>query len=207
MTVTTALFTGLILGLSGGLSPGPLLTLVVSETLRYGAREGIKASMAPLLTDLPIVSLALLSVGQLSNTQSALGLLSLLGAMALAYYGFESLRFRGIAVELDETKPRSLRKAVIANLLNPNPYLFWFSIGAPLVINALQAGTSRAALLVVSFYLVLTGSKAFLALIVGRSRRFLGGGLYVTIVRALGLALLLFALLFLRDGLRLLGAY
>ena len=207
MTVTTALITGLILGLSGGLSPGPLLTLVVSETLRFGAREGVKVSIAPLLTDLPIVSLALLSVGQLSNIQSALGLVSLLGAVALAYYGFESLRFRGVAVELDETKPRSLRKAVVANLLNPNPYLFWFSIGAPLVVKALQAGTYQAGLLVVSFYFVLTGSKALLALIVGRSRHFLHGGLYVAIIHALGLALLLFALLFLRDGLRLLGAY
>jgi threonine/homoserine/homoserine lactone efflux protein len=207
MTVTTALFTGLILGLSGGLSPGPLLTLVVSETLRFGAREGIKASMAPLLTDLPIVSLALLSVGQLSSIQSALGLLSLLGAMALAYYGIESLRFQGVGVELDQTKPRSLRKAVIANLLNPNPYLFWFSIGAPLVIKALQTGISQAGLFVVSFYFVLTGSKALVAIIVGRSGPLLRGRLYVAIIRALGLALMLFALLFLHDGLRLLGAY
>ncbi|MDS4041493.1 MAG: hypothetical protein RKP20_09980, partial [Candidatus Competibacter sp.] len=32
---------GLLLGLSGGLSPGPLLALVASETLHHGVRAGI----------------------------------------------------------------------------------------------------------------------------------------------------------------------
>ncbi len=47
--------TAAFLGLSGGLTPGPLLTLVVSETLKYGTQAGIKVSLAPLLTDTPII--------------------------------------------------------------------------------------------------------------------------------------------------------
>ena len=49
------LFAGLVLGLSGGLVPGPLLTLVASETLRHGAAAGIRVALAPLLTDAPII--------------------------------------------------------------------------------------------------------------------------------------------------------
>lgn len=49
------LLSGILLGLSGGLAPGPLLTLVASETLRHGARAGVRVALAPLLTDLPIV--------------------------------------------------------------------------------------------------------------------------------------------------------
>jgi len=37
---------GFLLGLSGGLAPGPLLTLVASETLRHGVRVGIGAALA-----------------------------------------------------------------------------------------------------------------------------------------------------------------
>ena len=51
------LTTGAILGLSAGFAPGPLLTLVVSETLRYNVKEGIKVALAPIVTDLPIVVL------------------------------------------------------------------------------------------------------------------------------------------------------
>ncbi|MCD6225405.1 MAG: hypothetical protein J7K32_07820 [Deltaproteobacteria bacterium] len=53
----TFLTAGTILGLSAGLIPGPLLTLVISETLRHNIKAGIKIAVAPLLTDLPIIGL------------------------------------------------------------------------------------------------------------------------------------------------------
>jgi len=55
----TALLTGAALGLSAGLSPGPLLALVIVQTLTYSVREGVKVAAAPLVTDLPIVLAAL----------------------------------------------------------------------------------------------------------------------------------------------------
>src|SRR6266550_2327590 len=42
----TALASGVLLGLSAGLSPGPML----AQTLRHGAREGCKIARAPLVT-------------------------------------------------------------------------------------------------------------------------------------------------------------
>ena len=51
----TFLLSGILLGLSGGLTPGPLLTLVVSETLCHDIEAGIKVALAPLITDTPIV--------------------------------------------------------------------------------------------------------------------------------------------------------
>lgn len=43
---------GAVLGLSSGLSPGPLLALVISETLRHGVKAGVKVALAPIITDL-----------------------------------------------------------------------------------------------------------------------------------------------------------
>jgi len=53
------LATGIAFGSAGGLSPGPTMTLVVAQTLRHGLREGLKVAIAPLLTDAPIVILAI----------------------------------------------------------------------------------------------------------------------------------------------------
>ncbi len=39
------LISGIILGLAAGTSPGPLLALVFSETLKYGKKEGIKIAL------------------------------------------------------------------------------------------------------------------------------------------------------------------
>jgi hypothetical protein len=44
---------GRLLGLASEFAAGPLLVLVVSETLRHSIKEGIKVSMAPLITDVP----------------------------------------------------------------------------------------------------------------------------------------------------------
>jgi threonine/homoserine/homoserine lactone efflux protein len=41
-----------------GFSPGPTVLLVVSHTLRYGYREGLKVSFATIISDVPIILIA-----------------------------------------------------------------------------------------------------------------------------------------------------
>ena len=130
------LFSGVVFGLSAGLSPGPLLTLVISETLKHDVKEGIKVSIAPILTDLPIVMFTILVLSRLSNMLTLLGVVSLLGSAFLVYLGYEGISFKGVDIDVEQAKPKSIRKGVIANFLNPAPYLFWFTIGAPLVLKA-----------------------------------------------------------------------
>ena len=57
--MTASLLTGVIFGLSAGFAPGPLLTLVITQTLKHNIKEGVKVALAPLLTDLPIILAAL----------------------------------------------------------------------------------------------------------------------------------------------------
>jgi len=51
-----SLFPGIILGLVAGLSPGPMLALVIAETLKFGKEEGFKVAVSPLITDLVLVT-------------------------------------------------------------------------------------------------------------------------------------------------------
>lgn len=197
----TFLISGVILGLSGGLTPGPLLTLIISETLKHGIKEGIKISLAPLLTDLPIVLVAVYALSRLTDIGPLLGIIAICGAAFLAYLGYESLSFKGTDLAVDQVRPQSLKKGVIANFLNPSPYLFWFSIGAPIILKAFRISLSSAILFVFGFYLLLIGSKIVMAVLTGKSRQFLKSGRYVYTIRFLGILLLVFALLFLWDGL------
>jgi len=201
----TFLFSGVVFGLSAGLSPGPLLTLVISETLKHDIKEGIKVSIAPLLTDLPIVLITILVLSRLSNMLPALGVVSLLGCAFLTYLGYESISFRGVDVDVEQAKPQSVRKGVIANFLNPSPYMFWFTIGAPLVLKALKIGLFSASLFILGFYVFLVGSKVLVAIVVGKSRFFLKSRNYVYTIRFLGVILLVFAVLFLKDSFELFG--
>ncbi len=201
----TFLFSGVVFGLSAGLSPGPLLTLVISETLKHDIKEGIKVSIAPVLTDLPIVMFTILVLSRLSNMLPLLGVVSLLGSAFLIYLGYEGISFKGVDIDLEEAKPQSIRKGVIANFLNPAPYLFWFTIGAPLVLKALHLGIFPASAFILGFYVFLVGSKVLVAVVVGKSRFFLKSRNYIYTIRLLGIILLVFAVLFIIDGLELFG--
>lgn len=201
----TFLFSGVVLGLSAGLSPGPLLTLVISETLKHDIKEGIKVSVAPLLTDLPIVLITILVLSRLSNMLPVLGIVSLLGCAFLSYLGFDSITFKGVDIDVEQAKPQSIKKGVIANFLNPSPYMFWFTIGAPLVLKALKISLFSASLFILSFYVFLVGSKVLVAIVIGKSRFFLKSRNYVYTIRFLGVILLVFALIFLKDSLKLFG--
>ncbi|MHC4945046.1 MAG: LysE family translocator [Planctomycetota bacterium] len=201
----TFLSSGIVFGLSGGLTPGPLLTLVVSQTLRHGVWEGIKIAVAPLLTDLPIIVLTVFLISRVTDIQPLVGGIALLGSGFLAYLAYESLAFKGAEIDPSQAKPRSIRKGMIANFLNPSPYLFWFSVGAPTVLKGWEGGALSPALFLAGFYSMLVGSKILTAILVGKSRRFLQSRGYIYTVRFLGLLLLFFALLFLKESLEAFG--
>lgn len=193
---------GIILGLSAGLSPGPMLTLVLSQTLKHGILEGIKVSLAPLLTDIPIIIVCLLILRIFSSMSLTLGLLSVVGGIYLFYLGISSLRFKEEGLKESQVEPKSLQKGLMVNFLNPNPYMFWSTIGGPLVLKASDTSILAGIVFMVPFYVLLVGSKVGVAVISGRSKNFLKSRYYKWVIQALGLVLVGFGVLFLRDGWR-----
>lgn len=196
---------GILLGLSAGFAPGPLLTLVVSETLRHNIRAGVKVALAPIFTDLPIIVLTLALLSQLSGFHNILGIISLIGGCVLLWMGYESMNPEPLESEFPGTEPKSLLKGILANALNPHPYLFWLSVGGPLMSRAIKLSVAAPLLFISSFYVLLVGSKILLAVLAGRSKSFLSNVWYKYTMRLLGLALGVLALLLFRDGLKLLG--
>jgi len=191
-------------GLSGGLSPGPLLALVLAETLAYGRRAGLAVAVAPLVTDGPIIAAAVFLFGRIEDSGPALGIVSLAGGCLLASWGVAGIRARPPEIEDAAADPRawgSLAKGVAANFLNPSPYLFWLTIGAPLLVRAAEPGWGMAAFFLGVFYVGLVGSKVVLAVLVARSRSVLGSRGYLSAHRALAAVLLVYAAVFIRDGL------
>ena len=53
-----------------GLAPGPLLALVLAQTLRHGPREGCKIALTPLVTDAPIIALSLALAATLAKAMA-----------------------------------------------------------------------------------------------------------------------------------------
>ncbi len=198
---------GIMLGLSAGLAPGPLLTLVISESLQHGVRSGVEVALAPIITDLPIVLFTLFIISKMSGFQNGLGMISLVGAVFIFYTGYTSIRTKAVALSISNEPPRSLLKGVAANFLNPHPYLFWISVGAPTMSKSHNQGVGALVTFITGFYITLVGSKIFLAVAVGKSRTFLSGKPYRYTIRFLGLLLCGFSFMLFRDGAKLLGLF
>ncbi|MBI5570492.1 MAG: LysE family translocator [Desulfomonile tiedjei] len=192
---------GIALGLSAGFSPGPLTTLVISQALQHGVKEGLKVAMAPFVTDLPIILVSVFALTQLRNSQEILGLISIVGGLVLIYLAYACFRTDKVEMGGDAAQARSLSKGTLVNFLSPHPYLFWLTIGAPKVVEAWGHSPLTAAGFLAGFYSCLIGGKIVLAIVADRSRQLLTGRFYRSVMRILGGALLILAFMLLRDGL------
>lgn len=199
------LISGVLFGLAAGILPGPLLTLVISETVRHNKKAGILVASAPVLTDVPIILLSVFVLAKLSDFHLLLGLLSVGGALFIAYLAYESITIKGVELNLDNIKTQSLRKGVITNFLSPHPYMFWVAVGAPIVLKAYKINSLSVIFFLLGFYLLLVGSKVIVALLVDRSKSFLKSSVYIYIIRTLGFILLIFSALYIRDALKIFG--
>ena len=196
----TYLLQGIALGFGSGVAPGPMLALVLSASLRGGFRNGAVVAMSPLLTDVPIVVLCMTVLSQLPD--GAMRVLAYAGAAVLTWYAYEAVR-DALTVSLDELRgsaehapsySRSLKQGVVANFLNPSPWLFWMSVGGPMLTEAWHSAPVNAVAFVVPFYALLIGSKVAVAWAAGAGRSRLSNRGYRVLL--LGAAALLLVLAF-----------
>ena len=191
--------------MAAGLSPGPLITLVVSETLKSGRKEGIEVAVAPLISEPPIIVFVLMILSNVAGNSILMAMISLLGACYLTHLGLSNLKASAKESEDHLEKASSLLKGVTANLLNPNAYMFWLTIGGPRVLESAGIDFSASILFILGFYMTLVGSKITVAVVVDKSKAFLKSRYYVHIIRVLGIVLIVFALIFVKEALELLG--
>jgi threonine/homoserine/homoserine lactone efflux protein len=167
------------MGLSAGISPGPLLALVVTASLRNGLKGGLWVAMSPFITDAPIVALTVFLVDRLP--QQALHWVGTLGGLVVVWLGIEILRSVREADLPSEASGssnprRELWRGAAVNILSPHPYLFWATVGAPALVGGWRISAWHALAFLAAFYALLVGSKMTIAWLVSRQ----AGGLSLT---------------------------
>lgn len=170
---------GLGFGLAAGLAPGPLHMLVLTTSMQRGLAAGVRVAIAPLLTDLLIVTAGVLAVGALPDT--AVRVLAFAGGVFVIYLAVDALRWRAGEGE-DSTGIADLRRGFMANILNPHPWLFWLGVGGPILRSAWADSIGSAVAFMIAFYLLLVGTKVLLAIVASRGTRFVDTSWYRWVV-------------------------
>ncbi|MGC9374611.1 MAG: LysE family translocator [Bacteroidales bacterium] len=191
---------GIALGFVAGISPGPLLVLVITETLKHNRKEGIKMAFVPLISDLPIVFFSVFVIYKLADSDLILGIISLLGAAFLIFLALENIRIKSVELNIKSDRINGFRKGVLVNFFSPHPYLFWMLVGAPLSIKAYHENVLFAILFVIGFYVTIIMTKAVIAYLSDKSKNFLSGSSYIIVIKILGFVLLFFAIILIKDG-------
>lgn len=178
-------------GLASGLKPGPLGVIVIQQTLSRGLPAGVRASLAPLITDGPIIIAALWFLAQFKRIDLFTGALSLVGGAYLLWLSVKMFRVHRISLSEKLGTRGSLGAAVKVNLLNPGPYLFWFTVGGSYLI---RGSAAQSAVFVVTAIGALIASKVAVAVLAARFFPSLESRGYLATMKLLAGALVWFGL-------------
>lgn len=209
--MTYFLVNGLVLGLYAGVSPGPLLTLVIAESLRGGWPAGFRIALAPLITDTVIITVCWLLMAPLPAWGSAL--ISAVGGGVMVWMGWGTIRSGAPKTGVEEAaataEPVAGRqvvwKGILTNLFNPPAYIFWLTVGvAYLKQGWAQFGLMGPVLFMAPFFLCLIGSELVIVFGISRSRKFLQGPAYRWTLGAAGAVLVVLGLLRVWAGIQML---
>ncbi|MFQ6405129.1 LysE family translocator [Methylophilus sp. 'Pure River'] len=184
-------FSALSFGLAAGLKPGPLGVIVIQQTLAKGLLSGFRASLAPLITDGPIIIAALCLLSNFKSIHLFVALLSLVGGVYLIWLARKILAIKEILLAGKLSTESSILQAVKVNLLNPSPYLFWFTVGGAYI---LRGSALESTVFVSTAILTLIASKFAMALLAAFFRPVLESRGYLLVMKALGLSMVFFGM-------------
>jgi threonine/homoserine/homoserine lactone efflux protein len=163
---------GVTYAFAASIQPGPFQAFLVSQTAKNGWKRTIPAAFAPLLSDIPIIILVLFILSKIPP--DLLRYLQIGGGLLLFYLAYGSfkyfLNFDKLNESKDNPKDNTLFKAVLVNILNPNPYLGWSLIMGPLFIKGYNNAPINGITLIVSFYTTIVLCQAGIIILFGLAR-------------------------------------
>ncbi len=193
--MTFYLMIGATYAFAAAVQPGPFQAYLISSTMINGLRRTLPAVCAPILSDIPIVCLVLLVLTQVPPL--LVHVLQFAGGLFLIYLAVGALKayrnYRHALTSPPAPIRRTVLKAVLVNLLNPNPYLSWALILGPLLLKAWHQAPADGIALVTAFYLTMVFATA-VVLVPFAAAGSLGPRVARMLVGVSGIALALFGL-------------
>ncbi len=186
---------GITFGFAAAVQPGPFQAFLIFQALTNGWRRTFPAIFAPILSDIPVVCLVLLVLTQIPPL--IISVLQFAGGMFLLYLALGALaayrRYQSPLPANATPARRTVMKATLVNLLNPNPYLAWTLVMGPLLIKAWNHARADGIGFLGSFYGTLVFTTAAI-LILFASARSLGPRITRILLGVSAAALFLFGL-------------
>lgn len=195
------------MGLSGAITPGPLLTLTVTETIRKGTFSAILLIVGHSLLEAILLFGLLLGLKDLFEPTLVQGILGVVGGLFLLWMGgniFWGAWKNKILLELKESQNKlkygAIFEGIIISISNPFWTIWWVTVGATYLVLSLNIGISGIS----SFYFghILADFVWYGIIIIAlySGRKFINQYFYRWLLGVCGLFLLFLAAMILNFG-------
>ncbi len=200
----------MVIGVALAAPIGPINIEIITRGIRHGFLSGWLVGLGALTTDTVYAVLVVSGLTPLADSPSLRFPLFLAGGVMLAFVALSSLRATGaVAKTLDHSAPRRSRSYVTGVLiaaLSPMGIVYWLSVGAALVAEAVErVGSVGAPVLVGGVFLGLLTWLSSLSVLAQIARRFVTGRGMRWVTGASGGVILGFAVYFFLQAFRSIG--
>ncbi len=200
----------LLIGYSGAIMPGSLLTYTLNESLKFGAKSGLIISMGHALLEMGLVILIFFGIGDYLSTPIAQLIISISGGLVLVFLGINMIKDSlsdKVGIDLKESSEihygNLLAGGALLSASNPYFLVWWATIGLGLIMNAYKyMGILGIALVYFGHITADITWYVFVAALVGKTRSFINPRVYKTIIIILGCCLCGFGIKFLVSALK-----
>jgi len=167
------LIQGIGYGFAAAVQPGPFQTYLISQTLSKGWRLTLPAALAPLISDGPIIVVALVVLSQVPLWfQRFLYIAGGLFILYLAYSAFVAWRnYDKSGVVTDSSGRQSVVKAAMMVALSPGPYIYWSLVTGPILLTGWREAPANGLGFLVSFYATIVLSLSGIIVMFGTARQ------------------------------------
>jgi len=195
-----------IIGLSGALMPGPVLTVAISETTRRGFWAGPLIVLGHAILEITLLALLILGFADLIKNPGLLGIVGIAGGAVLFWMSFDMLRgIRHLKLDLSGGKSAwggPVTAGILMSLANPYWIIWWATIGLGYVIVSMQFGFTGVAVFFVGHILSDLVWYSAVSLFVSRGRRYISDRIYRGIIGVCAVMLVFFGIYFGVTGIR-----
>lgn len=197
------LFTAFVVGLSGAMMPGSLLTYTIRQSLSAGPKAGFIIVAGHAALELGLVILIFMGFDMVLQSNAAQICIGFVGGILLCYMGYgmirDSLKNRvSLQTEGGGASSRNMfLSGIVISAANPYFLLWWAVIGLGFIM---QAYNSFAYLGVIIFYIGHICADifwyGFISIVVGKTKKFIKEKPYRIIIIILGCLLVFFGIKF-----------
>ena len=161
---------GIVFGLYAAFLPGPMQAFLLSQIIRSGWRRTLPLALIPLGSDGPVMISLFFLLSQLPVwfTHG----LRIIGGFFILYLAWDAYRSsknsKEITIPTDQSPVRAtFLKGVTMNLLNPNVYIFWATIGVPTILTGWQISPLHGLAFGLGFYVTMIPMTMLWIMILG----------------------------------------